>query len=93
VLATAEELAQVLAPGLEHPAKCTEAAEAMRLVAALTESLAEVELQGRMERNRLKEQLAQVQRRLVWRTGALEILLLGVAAIVTVMWLTNWWLR
>jgi len=40
---------------------------------------------------RLAQEVVRLERYLHWRTIALEILLLGVASITAVIWLTRWW--
>jgi hypothetical protein len=39
----------------------------------------------------LERELSRLRRLLIWRTGSLELLLVGVAATVAVMWATSWW--
>jgi len=55
------------------------------------QSLLEAETQQRARADQLAQELTMVRRRLVWRTAALEILLIGVASITAVIWLTRWW--
>ena len=79
------------APGAEQANGCVEAAVALKSIAALTESVTEREQHDRAERCELQAEVAQLQHKLAWRTAALELLLLGVAAIAAVIWLTHWW--
>jgi len=54
----------------------------------------EVAADASRERDRadqLGEEVKALRRRLMWRTISLEILLLGVAGISAVIWLTQWW--
>jgi len=91
VLSRVDCVAHLLMSSMEHSGECSMAAEAIKSIEALTESIADREVQDHAEKNDLRAQLASLQRRLVWRTVALEILLLGVASICAVMWLTHWW--
>ncbi len=68
-----------------------DAAEAGMLRAALTESMAIQEAKGLAKVAELERELSRLRRLLIWRTGSLELLLVGVAATVAVMWATSWW--
>jgi hypothetical protein len=83
--------AAVIMSEADDPERCTQAADAMKCIASLTESVAEMGSQYRAEKDGLQAQVAFLQRRLMWRTAALEILLLGVASIAAVIWITHWW--
>lgn len=65
----------------------------MQRIAALADAVAALEVKARAEADQLKAEVADLRYRLAWRTGALEILLIGVAAIAAVIWLTHWWPR
>jgi chromosome segregation ATPase len=63
-------------------------------VRSLTEKEATARAEVEAERRRAAElagEVATLQRYLHWRTVALEILLLGVASITAVIWITHWW--
>ena len=47
--------------------------------------------QYQAEKADLQAQVARLQRHLMCRTAAVEMLLLGVASIAAVIWLTHWW--
>jgi len=65
--------------------------EAARELAARVEPLAAAEAQARARADQLADENANLRRWLAWRTIALEILLLGVAGISAVIWITRWW--
>jgi hypothetical protein len=65
--------------------------EAIRSVAARAESLMASEAEARARADQLAAENATLRRWLTWRTISLEILLLGVAGISAVIWLTRWW--
>ncbi len=58
---------------------------------ARIESLIASEAQTRTRADQLAEEVVDLRSRLAWRTIALEILLLGVACITAVIWITRWW--
>jgi hypothetical protein len=63
-------------------------------VRTLTEKEATARAEAEAHQQRaaeLAEDVARIQRYLHWRTLALEILLLGVASITAVIWITHWW--
>ena len=55
------------------------------------EPLAAGEGTARARADQLASENASLRHWLTWRTIALEILLLGVAGITAVMWITRWW--
>jgi hypothetical protein len=65
--------------------------DAIRSLAARAESLMASEAEARARADQLTEENASLRRWLAWRTIALELLLLGVASISAVIWLTRWW--
>jgi len=65
--------------------------EAANVVAARADSLMASEAEARARVEQLASEIANLRRWLTWRTISLEILLLGVASISAVMWLTRWW--
>jgi hypothetical protein len=65
--------------------------DAIRTLAARAESLTASEAEARARADQLAKENANLRRWLTWRTIALEILLLGVAGISAVIWLTRWW--
>jgi len=91
MLARMDCAASVILAGADDPERCTQAADAIKCIASLTESVAEMGAQYRTERSALEAQVAQLRRHLMWRTAAVEILLLGVASITAVIWITHWW--
>jgi hypothetical protein len=63
-------------------------------VRSLTEKEAGARAEAEVQDQRAAElarEVASLQRYLHWRTLALEILLLGVASITAVIWVTRWW--
>ncbi len=65
--------------------------QSAKAMIARLESLIAAEAQARLRADELARKLAIARRTLTWRTIALEILLLGVAAISAVIWITHWW--
>jgi len=91
ILSRVDCAAAVIMAEADDPERCTQAADAMKCIASLTESVAEMGSQYRVEKSDLQAQVARLERHLMWRTAALEMLLLGVASIAAVIWLTHWW--
>jgi chromosome segregation ATPase len=63
-------------------------------VRSLTEKEATARAEAEAQEQRaadLAKEVASLQRYLHWRTVGLEILLLGVASIAAVIWITHWW--
>jgi hypothetical protein len=60
-------------------------------VAARVEPLAAAEVEARARADQLANENANLRRWLAWRTIALEVLLVGVAGICAVIWITRWW--
>lgn len=83
--------AAVILSEADDPERCTQAADAVKCIASLTESVAQMGTQYQAEKADLQAQVARLQRHLMWRTAAVEMLLLGVASIAAVIWLTHWW--
>jgi len=92
-LPSIDGISGLLIPGRQRPGQPGEASEAMQRIAALADAVAALEVKARAEADQLKAEVADLRYRLAWRTGALEILLIGVAAIAAVIWLTHWWPR
>jgi hypothetical protein len=65
--------------------------DAAKALAARVEPLAAAEAEARARADQLATENANLRHWLAWRTIALEILLLGVAGISAVIWITRWW--
>ena len=91
VLSRVDCAAAVILSEADDPERCTQATDAIKCIASLTESVAQMGTQHQVEKADLQAQVARLQRYLMWRTAAVEILLLGIASIAAVIWLTHWW--
>jgi hypothetical protein len=65
--------------------------DAAKALAARVEPLAAAEVEARARADQLANENANLRRWLAWRTIALEVLLVGVAGICAVIWITRWW--
>ena len=74
---------------IEDRARALEEAKSKESVRA--NELAEELETERQKAEELDAAAASLRNSLRWRTISLEILLLGVAAMVAAMWLTKWW--